>query len=294
MAGTAAGPRRFAGRLAVEKEHVGLDALRVEDAGGQPQQRMDVAIVHETLANGLGAASVPFIGCESSGQVGVLPAPKGTSWFVPTSPAEAQALAYYKSADGIGLLAPSGWYCQGVSGSGGYALYLSPHPIDRTLTDWKGFEGPAIQVNHITAENSGRCQIAEIMARVFPAYRALARRVWEGIDAPLPSRPYPHDTLTYRSQTIVEFKTPARTEGLGTYESWLGESDIPTAGVAILAGDPPDLVLLSVRLPRDLAPLTPVIVDFVERDSTASTIDHQLSTIDTSGHASGCEAPLLF
>ena len=58
MAGTAAGPRRFAGRLAVEKEHVGLDALRVEDAGGQPQQRMDVAIVQEAFADGLAGATL--------------------------------------------------------------------------------------------------------------------------------------------------------------------------------------------------------------------------------------------
>jgi len=32
-----AGPRRFGSRLAVEEEHVGLDALGVEDAGGQAQ-----------------------------------------------------------------------------------------------------------------------------------------------------------------------------------------------------------------------------------------------------------------
>lgn len=35
------------------------------------------------------------------------------------------------------------------------------------------------------------------------------------------------------------------------------------------------LLLLSVRLPRDLARLTPVIVSFVERDAAASTIDHR-------------------
>jgi hypothetical protein len=52
-------------------------------------------------------------------------------------------------------------------------------------------------------------------------------------------------------------------------------SDIPTAGVAILVGDPPGLVLLSLRLPRGL---------------DASSIDHQPSTIG----ASGREVPLLF
>jgi hypothetical protein len=68
------------------------------------------------------AVSVPFVGCASSGQTEVLEAPKGTSKSVPISVKDAQTLAYYKSADGIGLLAPRGWYCEGVSGSGGYAL----------------------------------------------------------------------------------------------------------------------------------------------------------------------------
>ena len=49
---------RFAGRLAVEEEYVGLDALGVEDAGGQPQQSMDVAIVQEAFANGLAGAAL--------------------------------------------------------------------------------------------------------------------------------------------------------------------------------------------------------------------------------------------
>src|ERR1017187_2066667 len=46
------GPGRFAGRLTVEKEHVGLDALSVKNAGGQPQQGVDIAIVQEAFADG--------------------------------------------------------------------------------------------------------------------------------------------------------------------------------------------------------------------------------------------------
>jgi hypothetical protein len=143
---------------------------------------------------------------------------------------------------------------------------VSPKPIKRGLTGQESFEGPAIEISHTTSDASGRFEIAEIMARVFPAYRAFARRVWNGIDAPLPSAPYPKDTLKYRSKTVVEYNTPAQTDGLGNFYSWVKKSDTPIAGVAILIGDPPDhLVLLSVRLPRDLARLTPVIIRDVER-----------------------------
>src|SRR5579859_4293614 len=78
--------------------------------------------------------SVPFIGCASSGQIDTLEAPQGTSRSVPISSKDAQALAYYRSADGIGLLAPRGWYCEGVSGSSGYALFLSPKPIHHDVS----------------------------------------------------------------------------------------------------------------------------------------------------------------
>jgi hypothetical protein len=191
---------------------------------------------------------------------------------VPISSKDAQALAYYRSADGIGLLAPRGWYCEGVSGSGGYALFLSPKPISHGVFGWHGLEGPAIEINHMTSGASGRIEIAEIMARVFPAYRAFASSVMEGM-GPLPAGRYPKDTLMYRSKTIVEYNTPAQTEGLGNFNSWLGKIDLPIRGAAIIIGDPPnigegpDLVLLSVRVPPALAGLIPVIVAQVERDT---------------------------
>jgi hypothetical protein len=227
-------------------------------------------------ANLQGAAvSVPFIGCASSGQTEMLEAPKGPSRSVPISPEDAQALAYYTSADGIGLLAPRGWYCEGVSGSSGYALFLSPKPIQHSMSGWEGLEGSAIEINHMNGGTSGRFDIAQIIGRVFPAYRAFAIRALEGFDLPISSGPYPKDTLEYRGKTIVEFKTPAQTEGLGNFDSWLGKSDMPIVGAAILVVDPPnrignppdpDMVRLSVRLPPDLVRLTPAIVSYVERD----------------------------
>jgi len=118
------------------------------------------------------AQTVPLVGCESSGQVENLPAPRGESRALPISAGDALGLAYYASADGIGVLGPRGWYCEGNSGSGGSALYLSPSPIR------KPFEGFAIEFDYTTSENSGRYEIAEMMGRLFPEYRAFAKHVY--------------------------------------------------------------------------------------------------------------------
>jgi hypothetical protein len=200
--------------------------------------------------------------------------PKGTSRFVPISSEDAQALAYYESADGIGLLAPRGWHCSGASGSGGYVLFLSPKPIHHGMSGWAGLEGAAIEVNHMYGGTSGRYNVAQIIARVFPAYRAFAVRALEMFDLPVPSHPYPKDTLRYIGKMIVEYKTPAQTDGLGNFDSWLGKNDMTIVGAAILLVDPPpnpngdlpDAVRLSVRVPPDLTRLTPEIVRYVERD----------------------------
>jgi hypothetical protein len=222
------------------------------------------------------SVSVPFVGCPSYGQIERLEPPKGTSRTMRISSANAKALAYYRSADGIGVLAPRGWYCEGASGSGGYALFLGPKQIQHGGSGWQGLDGPAIEVNHMTSENSGRYEIAEVMARVFPAYRVFARRLMKGMDIPLPTDSYPKDTLARRGEKIVEYNTPAQTEGLGNFHSWIGKSDLPISGVAIIIDDSattgggPDLVLLSVRLPHALTGLTPVIVGQLERDTSSA------------------------
>jgi hypothetical protein len=222
--------------------------------------------------------SVPFVGCASSGQIEMVAAPKGTSRSVTISPADAQAFAYYESADGIGLLAPRGWHCEGVSGSGGYALFLSPKPIHHSVSGWEGLEGAAIEVNHMYGGTSGRLNVAQIIARVFPAYRAFGVRALEMYDLPVPSHPYPKDSLKYIGKAIVEYKTPAQTDGLGNFDSSLRKNDMPIVGAAILLvdplpkpdGDPPDAVLLSVRVPAKLTRLTPQIVRYAERNTLAA------------------------
>jgi len=51
-------PGSFAGGLAVEEEDVGLDALGVEDAGGQAQKGVNVAFVEELAANGFASTAL--------------------------------------------------------------------------------------------------------------------------------------------------------------------------------------------------------------------------------------------
>jgi len=69
---------------------------------------------------------------------------------------------------------------------------------------------------------------------------------------------------------VVEFRTPAHAEGLGV-NSWLKKGDAPVNGVAILGAKRPDLLLLSVRLPRNLADLAIAIIRQTELDEERTT-----------------------
>lgn len=231
-----------------------------------------VCVQRWPIAQPSAAVSVPFVGCESDGQIGPMEAPKGTSIQVPISPKAVEQLAYYKPAQGAGVLGPRGWHCFGIYGSGGDALFVSPQPIESANfigTNRRELAGPAIEVSHRLGGTSGRFDVAEVIARVFPAHNAFVMSVRQGFDLPakdFPSGPYPSDKLTYKSNRTVEYETPAQAEGLGT-RSFVKKNGRPIDGVAMLIGETPDLVLLSVRLPSSLAALTPVIVGQLERDA---------------------------
>jgi hypothetical protein len=221
--------------------------------------------------------TVPFVGCKSDGQAGYRPAPRGKSLTFPISSEQAKQLAFYQAADeGPGVLAPRGWHCYDVYGSNGGALYIAPQAItaDQYSGEAGGFIGPAVEVQGEVGDTSGREAVARAIARVFPSHKAFVRQVIE-IGSPyapndFPFGPYPDDKLTYRSNEMVEFQTPGNTNGLGT-SFRLKKNDSPISGVAILLVDPrdatPDLLQLSVRLPRPLAGLTPIIIQQFERSA---------------------------
>jgi len=141
--------------------------------------------------------TVPFVGCESDGQVGPIKAPSGQSKTVAVSPGAVQRLAYYKAEEGVaGVLAPRGWHCFGTYGSNGGTLYVSPDPIsadDLLSTSWKGFAGSVIQISYEVGDRSGRFAVAKTIARVFPSHKNFVEGVVaEGIQ-PASSFPYGSD-----------------------------------------------------------------------------------------------------
>jgi len=215
---------------------------------------------------------VPLVGCETGGQV-AMELPNASSVSVPNNPGIAAKLAYYAAGNGLGILAPRGWYCFGTVGSGGDQLSVTPKPIDKGKyfsNAWSGFEGPVVHIIHRIGGTSGRFSVAEVIMRVFPDRRAFAEGVAESfpwVKEGYAEGPYPGDRLTYKSTSVVEYVTPAQEEGLGTYWGLLkGDSSIN--GVAILIGGPtPDLVLSAVRLPAGFADAVSAIVHQVERDT---------------------------
>jgi hypothetical protein len=217
-------------------------------------------------------ALIPFVGCESDGQLGSSKAPSGRSKQLAIPAAAAQRLAYYTADERLGVLAPKGWHCFGTYGSSGTSLYVSHDPInvaDLFSTNWKGFAGQVVQISYEYGGTSGRFGVAETIARVFPAHKAFVKKVIaEGIEpaSSFPFGPYPADTLTYRTGNVVEFATPPRAEGLGT-ASRLQKSDIPIIGVAILEGEEPNLVRLWVRLPLETNDLAQFIIQETEQEA---------------------------
>jgi hypothetical protein len=187
----------------------------------------------------------------------------------------AEQLAYYEAEYGPGVLAPRGWYCFGTYGSSGSILYVSPAPIDTTsiFTDrWPGFAGPAIQLSSEDGATSGRFGVARAIVRLFPAYRAFARKVIEEKIEPaseFPSGPFPHDKLIYKGKRMVEYQTEANQDGLGT-ELFLKKHDRPIEGVLVLSGPESELGLtsLSMRLPANASGLVQVILAQVEREAS--------------------------
>jgi len=217
--------------------------------------------------------SVPFVGCPSDGQVGYLGPPEGKGVTFWLTKEEADGLAFYKAEMGPGVLAPRKWHCFGEYGSSGSTLFVTPQHIDRSAVfsaEPRAFTGPVVALASMDGGTSGRSFVADVIARVFPAYRSFAvevARMFDKHPRSLPKGPYPGDTLHRRSSTVVEYETPARTDGLGT-GAWVGKGDLPICGAAVLltrADQAPQLLLLAVRVPEAAKGMTPAITQAVER-----------------------------
>jgi len=209
-------------------------------------------------------APVPFAGCPSDGQTGPVDAPT-------TSVAEARVeavaglaarLTLYGSATGIAVLGPRGWFCAGTFGSAQDSLVVTPMPIGRAAAST---EDVGIRAIRAFGDTSGRFTVAQLAARVFPAARSFVDHVVAEGRLPasdFPSGPFPGDRLTYRSDHIVEYETPARSEGLGTFFH-LSPTDRPVRGVAVFTPDS-TIRYVAVRLTPNLDDLAPVIIEQYE------------------------------
>ena len=213
---------------------------------------------------------VPFVGCAADGQTGPLAAPTFVG-AVPTGAIPGAArLAHYEGPH-IAVLAPRGWHCFELYGSGGEAIVVTPEAHDGKdlLYGKSSVTGPIVQLSHLDGGTSGRFGVARIAARLFPIARTFVQQVIdEGLEPKqdFPFGPFPTDHLTRRSDTVVEFTTPAHSEGIGL-TGYAARGDLPISGVVILMPDDDmDLIKLNVRLPLEMGALAKDVIAATERD----------------------------
>ncbi len=211
------------------------------------------------------------VGCPSDGMSGPVPAPARKS--APMLHASlAGRVSYYASPGGMAVLAPSGWHCLQLYGSGGANLFVTPsaHAEAELYADHAPLSGPVVLLQRINGWTSGRDQVARVAARLYPTRPDLVRRAEEDEpDMPhdFPSGPYPADTLVRHGPADVEYATPAGRSGMGT-DGRLAVGGTLVTGAAVLTAQG-NLVKVDVRLPPSLAWLAQPIVAQVRAGALA-------------------------
>lgn len=212
--------------------------------------------------------TVPLVGCAGVVQGESVRPPRKVQDIPQPPDAAASRLAYYASRD-LGVLAPRGWNCFEVGGTGGTTLLVTPEAIDPE----RRFNptGPAIQLAHLYGATSGRFEIAKIANRLFPVAQSFVRDVIdEGIEPKeaFPSTPYPNVSMTSVSDTEVEFTATVADAGIGLR----AKPGLPVSGVlTLLPEDDMDLVRIEIRLPPELGELVPAIVSAVRESNGVAT-----------------------
>lgn len=219
------------------------------------------------------AATIPFVGCPTDSLTNPLPAPKGNPVAVAIDAKTASRLAYYKSQADQGIVGPRGWHCLSFKAPSGWVTIVTPdEPSPSTMLRYAKFHpitGPAIQITHFDGLSAGRLDIAKLIARYFPEHEFFLKFVIASKVKPaseFPAGPYPKDKFITRKPNIVEYRTPAGREGLGTAYR-LVPDDLPIQSFAALVGPDEELhgYVMAVRLPEDKDDLGPVILSWAER-----------------------------
>jgi hypothetical protein len=107
---------------------------------------------------------------------------------------------------------------------------------------------------HRYGGTSGRFAVAELISRNFPQFLPFVtqvRKMYPDISMTFTRGPFPKDGLTYHSDRVLEFQTPASAKGLGTFGGDIAANASPVDGVAMVLGAPdlPDVEVVSIRLP---------------------------------------------
>ncbi len=218
------------------------------------------------------AATLPQIGCASDGQVEPTPAPVSSSTHMNLAAQKAARLALYVSPEGMKALAPRGWKCLGLEGSNGSMLFIAPEAVAPDVFfkgKWPGFSGPAVTMMWRSGDTSGRFEVAAIAARIFHKQQKFVKRVIaEGTEpaSHFPTKPYPHDRLTYDGDRSVDFTTAPGAKGLGT-NVWLIPNTCRSSGTVRLVDDTPNLALIDVRLCQRDADLEPFVMNHFKQEN---------------------------
>lgn len=210
-------------------------------------------------------AAVPVVGCPADGMSGHVAAPSPLPAAPPVPARAARDLAFYAAPD-LAVLAPNGWHCLDLYGSGGAFLLVTPRSYTAdTLPGFGALTGPAVELSFLNGENSGREDVAAVLARLFPERRRFIRSVeTEDPDHPhrFPRGPYAQDRTVRRSPSTVDYTTPPGRGGMGTFESRLRPGSDPIDGTATLdrSNGVDSVLLLNVRLPPGQRGLAAVIL----------------------------------
>lgn len=198
------------------------------------------------------AGQVPFVGCATDGQMGLIDPPRREE--IDSIPATAApGLAYYATRS-TGTLAPAGWHCYAAHGSNGERLVVAPGPLDFDLVRGLevGLTGPVVEMDQEYGFTSGRYAIAAMVERHFPAHRDYVDDV-KSMEVPLDTLEDSDDLVRPIGPDALAFRTHAGKEGLGTLNA-LAPDEAPIEGLVLLNPEE-DLTMrtLSVRLPDDPA-----------------------------------------
>jgi len=213
------------------------------------------------------AGTVPFVGCPADGQMGPVAPPAGHLVTVRMPAQLSTRLAYYKGDYAPGVLAPAGWSCRVWYGSNGAFIIVMPTAPTKE-TNRTGIAGPGVEFLQRNGGTSGRFEVAITAARFFPTLMTgFIQHVREEKlieDKYFAIQAYPDDRTVQIAANLVEFTTPAGSEGFGT--EGFGESASPVSGLVAIS-DPqgePALWVLRVRLEDMDAALTTAIIKLEE------------------------------